>query len=60
MRTRLLILGCAVLMVASWSFAQTNNTQGGAKRKPETIEQRKQNQQDRVANGIKSGQLTAG
>ena len=60
MRTRLLILGCAVLLVASWSFAQANNAQSGDKKKPETIEQRKQNQQDRVANGVKSGQLTAG
>ena len=60
MRTRLFILSCAALMVASWSFAQANNAQSGVKKKPETIEQRKQNQQDRVANGVKSGQLTAG
>ena len=28
--------------------------------KKPTIEQRKENQQDRIANGVKSGQLTAG
>ena len=27
---------------------------------PATIHQRKENQQDRIANGVKSGQLTAG
>jgi hypothetical protein len=27
---------------------------------PETIQQRKENQQDRIANGVQSGQLTAG
>jgi hypothetical protein len=29
-------------------------------RKPATIAQRKENQQDRIAQGVKSGQLTAG
>ncbi len=28
--------------------------------KPETINQRRENQQDRIAQGVKSGQLTAG
>src|SRR6266852_3637374 len=31
-----------------------------AEKKPTTIEQRKENQQDRIANGVKSGELTAG
>jgi hypothetical protein len=50
MKTRILILTSAIAMAASMSFAQTGKT----------IQQRKQNQQNRVANGIKSGQLTAG
>ncbi len=50
MKTRIFILTSTVVMAASMSFAQTGKT----------IQQRKQNQQDRVANGIKSGQLTAG
>jgi hypothetical protein len=37
--------------------AQTTTTSAAA---PATINQRKENQQDRIANGIQSGQLTAG
>lgn len=37
--------------------AQTTTTPAAA---PATINQRKENQQDRIANGIQSGQLTAG
>ena len=40
---------------------QTTKTQTPAPAKKDpTIQQRKENQQDRIANGIKSGQLTAG
>src|SRR5262249_29939785 len=40
---------------------QTTNTQTTTPRKKDpTIQQRKENQQDRIANGIQSGQLTAG
>ena len=39
-------------------FAQTPATTTTTK--PATINQRKENQQDRVAQGVKSGQLTAG
>lgn len=45
-----------VALGGSAAFAQ----QSGATNSPQTIQQRKQNQQDRVANGIDSGQLTAG
>jgi hypothetical protein len=37
--------------------AQTSSTPATA---PATINQRKENQQDRIANGIQSGELTAG
>jgi hypothetical protein len=50
MKTRILFLTSALAIAASMSLAQTGKT----------IQQRKQNQQTRVANGIKSGQLTAG
>src|SRR5579859_4809887 len=39
---------------------QTTNTQTTPPKKDPTIQQRKENQQDRIANGIQSGQLTAG
>jgi hypothetical protein len=39
--------------------AQTSDSTSPAA-KPATINQRKENQQDRIANGIQSGQLTAG
>jgi hypothetical protein len=54
MKTRLFIFGAAIAMAVSISFAQTNPTPPG------TVGERKQNQQDRIANGIDSGQLTAG
>jgi hypothetical protein len=42
----------ATLMLAAVMFAQSAD--------PATISQRKENQQDRIANGVQSGQLTAG
>jgi hypothetical protein len=41
-------------------FAQATTTPTPAPAKPATINQRKENQQDRIAQGVKSGQLTAG
>lgn len=42
-------------------IAQTSSSQSAADpAKPATINQRKENQQDRIANGVQSGQLTAG
>jgi hypothetical protein len=49
-----MILGAGLAMAVSTSIAQTNSVPPG------TIGERKQNQQDRIANGIDSGQLTAG
>jgi hypothetical protein len=54
MKTRLMILSAALAMAVSASMAQTNPPQPGV------VGERKQNQQDRIANGIDSGQLTAG
>jgi len=47
----------AMLMPAA---AQTTTATPGDTPKPATINQRKENQQDRVGQGIQSGQLTAG
>ena len=60
MRTQLFVIAGAVAMAVSMSFAQTSAPQAGATPQPETIGQRKQNQQNRIANGIDSGRLTAG
>src|SRR5215472_6049485 len=62
----LLVGGVAVAQGQSSSGSQSSSQSGEAaapapaeKPKP-TIAQRKENQQDRIANGVKSGQLTAG
>src|SRR5580698_8539974 len=50
MKTRLVILTATLALASSTLFGQTSAE----------INQRKQNQQDRIANGIDSGQLNAG
>src|SRR5215467_4941187 len=60
----LLIGGVAVAQDQSSSGSQSSSQSGEAaapaeKPKP-TVARRKENQQDRIANGVKSGQLTAG
>ena len=51
----------------SSSGSQSSSSQSGSSATPApaekpnpVVEQRKENQQDRIANGVKSGQLTAG
>jgi hypothetical protein len=58
MKVTKIILKSAVLiaMVTPAVFAQ----QAAPNNDPPTINQRKENQQDRIANGVKSGELTAG
>jgi hypothetical protein len=64
MKTTNLILNAAALIALSVpaAFAQQASTPstGATTEKPATIAQRKDNQQDRIAQGIDSGQLTAG
>jgi hypothetical protein len=60
MKTRFTIFTAVIALAASSLFAQTNDPQAAPAPTAGTIQQRKQNQQDRVANGIDSGQLTAG
>lgn len=52
-----LILTAALAAFMLPAAAQTSSPAAAA---PATINQRKENQQDRIANGIQSGQLTAG
>jgi hypothetical protein len=54
----LLVSGVAVAQDPASSG--TSNTQSTNTTQDPTIKQRKENQQDRIANGIQSGQLTAG
>lgn len=54
-RRALIFAAALVVLGAPGAFAQTNNNP--APNKP-TIQQRKENQQARIAQGVKSGQLT--
>ena len=60
---KLTVISVAVLMAADVAMAQSSTTSTSpapaAQTKP-TVAQRKENQQDRIANGVQSGQLTAG
>jgi hypothetical protein len=47
-----------MLLFAPAMFAQSNG--GSDNQDPKTIQQRKENQQDRIAQGVQSGQLTPG
>jgi hypothetical protein len=60
MKATRLIMGSAVLMfmVLPAAFAQQPSTSGATT--PPTIQDRKQDQQDRIANGVQDDQLTAG
>ncbi len=60
-----IILGSAALIAlcVPAGFAQSTSGQGSSAApasKPESIKDRKENQQERIANGVQSGQLTAG
>jgi hypothetical protein len=64
------VVPAAVLLLGSVALAQDTSSSGSSTKgsrtttstsaKQPTVAQRKENQQDRIANGVKSGQLTAG
>jgi hypothetical protein len=56
MHAKAFILTAAIAGLMLPAIAQTSAPATA----PATIHQRKENQQDRIANGVKSGQLTAG
>ncbi len=62
MKHRVIMLAVAALIASGSAFAQ--QSQPAAQTQPNqpapTVNQRRDNQQDRIANGIDSGQLTAG
>jgi hypothetical protein len=57
MKRTLFTLTAAVLMTSGLAFAQQNHFV--RQDKPNTINERRENQQDRIARGVRSGQLTA-
>src|SRR5580704_4127151 len=64
--SRWMVLPAAVLLLGTVALAQdssstpTSGAPATGTPKPGEVAQRKDNQQDRIANGVKSGQLTAG
>ena len=54
------VLPAAVLLLGTVAFAQDSPSSQTPSSTPGEVAQRKENQQDRIANGAKSGQLTAG
>jgi len=60
-----IVLPAAVSLLGTVALAQDTSSSGSSTQtstppKPGEVAQRKENQQDRIANGVKSGQLTAG
>jgi hypothetical protein len=60
MKLNLFTLAVAALIASGPAFAQQSQPQTQPNQPAPTVGQREQNQQDRVANGIDSGQMTAG
>jgi len=62
MKQRLMMLAVAALIASGPAFAQQSQstTQTQPNQPAPTVNQRRGNQQDRIANGVQSGQLTAG
>lgn len=61
MNLKTALLTAAIVLSPVAIYAQTTTTAPAPTTAPKpTINQRKENQQDRIAQGVKSGQLTAG
>ena len=58
MKRTFLTLAVAALVASGSALAQTS--QPAPDQKPAAVNQRRENQQDRIANGVQSGQLTTG
>ncbi|MGB7434810.1 MAG: hypothetical protein WBR26_01855 [Candidatus Acidiferrum sp.] len=68
--SKYIVVPAAMLLLGSMAFAQDQSSSSSSGQsssapastpaKPGEVAQRKENQQDRIANGVKSGQLTAG
>src|SRR5271166_4563821 len=60
MKHRMMMLAVAALIASGPAFAQQSQPQTQPNQPSPTVNQRRENQQDRIANGVQSGQLTAG
>ena len=60
LRTKWSIVSATMLMAATVTFGQDTSTTSTDTAKKSEVAQRKENQQDRIAQGVKSGELTAG
>src|SRR5215472_17020192 len=60
MKIRALLLSATALVALALPGAYAQSESTTAPNAPPTIQQRKENQQDRIAGGVQSGQLTAG
>jgi hypothetical protein len=57
---RNLVIVAALSLMSGALFAQSTPAPATDENKPTTVNDRRENQQDRIANGVQSGQLTAG
>jgi hypothetical protein len=55
----ILLAGALAALLLPAAAQTSSTTTSGPENQPATINQRKENQQDRVANGVQSGQMTA-
>jgi hypothetical protein len=60
MQRTLFLLAVAALFASGPAFAQQTQPIQPASPNPNSVNNRRENQQDRIANGVQSGQLTAG
>jgi hypothetical protein len=60
MQHKMLMLTVAALIASGPAFAQQSQPQTQPNQPAPVVHQRRDNQQDRIANGVQSGQLTAG
>ena len=60
MKHRMTMLAVAALIASGPAFAQQSQPQTQPNQPAPTVNDRRENQQDRIANGVDSGQLTAG
>lgn len=57
---KITLMGSALALLALPALAQNTTTTPSTAPTAQTIQQRKENQQDRIAQGVQSGELTAG
>jgi hypothetical protein len=59
-QSKLILLSAALAAFALPVVAQSNDASASGQTNSQTVQQRKDNQQDRIANGVKNGELTTG